>query len=62
MAFYNRRLVRLARRKIKAGCYGDRNANWRLLVGGFVPDKGLFKLLAQGLFIWVRAEVRSCFL
>ena len=58
MSFYNRRLVALAHRKIASGCYGDRNSGWRLLVGGFVPDAGLLKLIGKGLFIWGRAELR----
>lgn len=56
--FYNRRLSALARKKIAAGTYGDRNANWRLLIGGFVPDASVLRLLARGLFYWWRAELR----
>jgi len=62
MAFYNRRLSTLARRKIAAGCYGDHNANWRLLIGGFVPDASLLKLIARGVRFWWTAELRSFFL
>ncbi|MEA3189047.1 MAG: hypothetical protein QOD99_2877 [Chthoniobacter sp.] len=62
LMFYNRRLSVLARKKIEAGTYGDRNSSWRLLVGGFVPDASLVKLLRQGLFRWWRAEVRALFL
>ena len=56
--FYNRRLATLAQKKIAAGVYGDRNANWRLLVGGFVPDASVLKLLWRGLLRWWRAEIR----
>lgn len=62
LAFYNRRLAALARKKIAAGCYGDRNANWRLLIPGFVPDASLWKPIARGLFRWLRAEMRCAFL
>ena len=58
IAFYNRRLATLARKKIAAGTYGDRNANWRLLVGGFLPDATSLKLLMHGLLRWWRAEIR----
>jgi hypothetical protein len=62
MAFYNRRLATLARRKIAAGTYGSRNAHWRLLVGGFLPDNTSGKLLLQGLARWAVAEWRNLFL
>ena len=62
MAFYNRRLAALARRKIAAGTFGARNANWRLLVGGFLPDGSSGKLLFRGLARWAHAEWRALFL
>ena len=62
MAFYNRRLAALARRKIAAGTYGARNAQWRLLVGGFLPDGTSGKLLLRGLGRWALAEWRALFL
>ncbi len=62
LKFYNRRLSALARRKIAAGVYGDRNKEWRLLVGGFVPDASMLKLVRQGLLRWWRAELRCLFL
>ena len=62
LKFYNRRLSVLARRKIAAGVYGNRNENWRLLVGGFVPDASMLKLVRQGLLRWWRAELRCLFL
>lgn len=61
LQFYNGRLVAIARKKIKAGCYGDRNANWRLLVPGFVPEPTVLKLVRQGLFRWWLAELRTLF-
>ena len=62
MAFYNRRLATLARRKLAAGVYGARNAGWRLLPGGFLPDATSARLLLRGLGWWARAEWRNLFL
>jgi hypothetical protein len=62
MTFFNRRLVVLAKKKIAAGVYGDRNANWRLLVGGFLPDGTSGKLLMQAFWRLLRLEVRCAFL
>lgn len=62
MAFYNRRLAALARRKLAAGTYGVDNAHWRLLVGGFLPDGTSGRLLLRGLLRWARAEWRNLFL
>jgi flavin-dependent dehydrogenase len=62
MRFYNARLAHLARRKIAAGVYGARNAHWRLLVGGFLPDASVLRLLVRGLARWGRAEWRNLFL
>ena len=58
LSFYNSRLVAIAQKKIAAGCYGDCNQNWRLLVPGFVPELGVLKLVRQGLFRWLKAELR----
>ena len=62
MRFYNRRLAALARRKIAAGVYGARNAGWRLLPGGFLPDASVLRLLRRGLGRWLLAEWRNLFL
>ncbi len=59
LRFYNARLSALARRKRAAGCYGDRNANWRLLVGGFAPDVSAVRTFFRGLGRWLRAEIRN---
>ena len=59
MKFYNGRLSALARRKRERGCYGDRNAHWRLLVGGFVPDSSVLRTLFRGMWRWLRAELRN---
>ncbi|MHA3769945.1 NAD(P)/FAD-dependent oxidoreductase [Verrucomicrobiota bacterium sgz303538] len=62
MRFFNRRLSTLARRKLAAGVYGDRNADWRLLVGGFLPDGTSGKLLMKAFLRLLVAEVRCLFL
>ena len=62
MRFYNARLAHLSRRKTAAGVFGARNANWRLLVGGFLPDASVLRLLARGLVRWGVAEWRNLFL
>ena len=62
MRSYNARLAHLARRKIAAGVYGARNAGWRMLVGGFLPDASVLRLLLRGLLCWALAEWRNVFL
>ena len=62
MSFYNRRLVVLAKRRVMKGCYGRRNAGWRELYDGFVPDFRVRKLLRKGLFRWWKAELYNLWL
>lgn len=62
MRFFNRRLTVLAQRKLAAGAYGNRNANWRLLVGGFLPDGTSGKLLLKAFQRLLVAEIRCAFL
>jgi flavin-dependent dehydrogenase len=57
MKFYNRRLVSLARRRLATGYYGRRNAGWRELYDGFVPDIRLRKLIQKGLLRWWKCEL-----
>jgi flavin-dependent dehydrogenase len=57
MRFYNQRLVAVAKRRTEAGCFGRRNAGWRELYDGFVPDYRLWKLIRKGLLRWWRAEL-----
>jgi flavin-dependent dehydrogenase len=59
MKFYNRRLVALAKRRLATGTYGRRNAGWRELYDGFVPDARVGKLIRKGLFRWWRAELTN---
>jgi len=57
MKFYNRRLSALAKNRIAHGACGARNAGWRELYDGFVPDFRLQKLIRKGLFRWWKAEL-----
>lgn len=59
MKFYNRRLVTLAKRRLATGTYGTRNAGWRELYDGFVPDIRVRKLIQKGLFRWWKAELTN---
>ncbi len=59
MKFYNRRLVTLAQNRTAHGAVGLRNAGWRELYDGFVPDFRLQKLIRKGLFRWWGAELRN---
>ena len=59
MKFYNRRLVTLAKRRLATGCYGRRNAGWRELYDGFVPDIRVRKLIQKGLLRWLKAELTN---
>lgn len=62
LRFYNHRLVKIAQKKIAAGAYGRENLGWRLLIGGFLPDASVLKLLRQGMFRWLRAEWKAAWL
>jgi hypothetical protein len=59
MKFYNRRLVTLAQRRKQAGYFGSRNAGWREMYDGFVPDARVRKLIQKGLFRWWKAELTN---
>ncbi|MGC4016390.1 MAG: tryptophan 7-halogenase [Luteolibacter sp.] len=62
MAFYNRRLVKLAKKKITAGTYGDMNLDHSFLVTrGFSPDTTSSKILTQGMKIWLKLELKLAF-
>ena len=57
LSFYNRRLVALAKRRFATGYYGKRNAGWRELYDGFVPDIRLWKQFWRGLRRWWKCEL-----
>ncbi len=62
MAFYNRRLAVIARKRRAAGCWGRRNTGWRELGDGFVPDLRVLKVLLKGVRRWLGAEWHALFL
>ena len=62
MAFYNKRLVRIAQKRMAAGVYGSKNLDSRTLLKGFEPNRHAWKLILRGVRIWLRAELRSLFL
>jgi flavin-dependent dehydrogenase len=57
MHFYSRRLVALANRRWATGYYGKRNAGWRELYDGFVPDSRIRKQISRGLRRWWKCEL-----
>ena len=63
MSFYNRRLAKIARKRIAAGTYGRKNLNHRMLVKpGFTPGFRSFPLFFKGIGVWLRCEVNAMFL
>ena len=59
MAFYNRRLVRIAQKRHAAGVYGPMNLDSRTLLKGFEPTRHVWKLILRGVRTWLCAELRS---
>jgi hypothetical protein len=57
MSFYGRRLVALANRRWATGYYGKRNAGWRELYDGFIPDTRIRKQIRRGLLRWWKCEL-----
>src|SRR5213595_837991 len=57
MRFYSRRLVALANRRWATGYYGKRNAGWRELYDGFIPDSRIRKQISRGLRRWWKCEL-----
>lgn len=62
MAFYNQRLVKLAKKKITAGMYGNRNLDESFLITkSFNPDPRSLGLLFDGVKIWLKLEAKFLF-
>lgn len=59
MAFYNRRLAHIARKRHAAGVYGSENLRSRTLIAGFAPTPEVLKIVWRGVKVWLRAELRS---
>lgn len=64
MAFYNRRLVSIARKRHAAGTYGAENLGHRYIVHeGLSPaPQHSGKILLKGVAVWLRAEFGALFL
>ena len=56
MSFYNRRFAAMANRRSTTG-YVKRNAGWRELYDGFVPDRRLGRHISRGLSRWFKCEL-----
>ncbi len=59
MRFFKRRLVTIARHRLKHGGYGQRNVGWRAYGRSFDLRWRSIAILCQGLFGWGRLEVDS---
>jgi len=57
MAFYNARLVELARQKQRLGTYGSANEGFRTLVPGFTPTPGAMLRALDGAALWAMEEI-----
>ncbi|MFU8893154.1 MAG: NAD(P)/FAD-dependent oxidoreductase [Luteolibacter sp.] len=62
MAFYNRRFVCLAKKKITAGTYGSKNLDQAYLITkSFNPDFSSFKAILKGMKAWLKIEIKHAF-
>ncbi|MEM7383591.1 MAG: NAD(P)/FAD-dependent oxidoreductase [Verrucomicrobiota bacterium] len=62
MAFYNQRLVLIARNRMKNGTYGRKNLDHHfLLKGGFAPQPGVVKPFLKGMARWGWLELVNLF-
>jgi hypothetical protein len=60
MAFYNRRLRRIAEKRRTKGIFGLSNLNQRhLLAENFSPHPRVLRLLLKGVFVWIKAEITT---
>ena len=60
MSFYNRRLERIARKRLQAGTYGKNNLKRRDLISrSFSPGFGGLPHILRGLLIWMRLELET---
>lgn len=56
LAWFQRRLVKLAKKRRELGVYGQRNEGWRLYVRGFELGGRLREIIFTALRIWWRCE------
>ena len=59
MRLYNRRLAHIAARRHRAGRLGERNVGMRRFRGSFGLKGDALKVFAEGLRLWLAAEVKS---
>jgi len=57
--WYQSRLVKIARRKMQLGIYGNRNAGRRPRFVGFDLGLGNFRMLVSGLWRWIKLEAEN---
>jgi len=57
--FYNRRLVKIAQRKMRLGIYGNHNAGRRPKLVGFSVRSSMWVMLFHGLARWAKAELAN---
>ncbi|HTO87244.1 MAG TPA: NAD(P)/FAD-dependent oxidoreductase [Thermoanaerobaculia bacterium] len=57
--FYNRRLVKIAQRKMRLGIYGNHNAGRRPKFVGFSVRAAMWTMLGHGLVRWAKAELAN---
>lgn len=63
MAFYNRRLVAIARKRVALGCYGRRNTGHQFIFReSFHPSFKVLGLIRDGLRAWIKCEVSTWWL
>jgi flavin-dependent dehydrogenase len=57
--FYNRRLVKIAQRKMRLGIYGNHNAGRRPKFVGFSVRAAMWTMLGHGIVRWAKAELAN---
>ena len=63
MAFYNRRLATIARKRVALGCYGRRNTGHHFIFReSFHPSSKVLGLIRDGLKAWAKAEASTWWL
>ncbi len=62
MAFANRRLKAIARRRLASGTYGANNLDHRMMISGFEPTPKVLRTVFKGILLWLWAEWKNLFL
>jgi len=62
MAFYNRRLVKLAKQRKANGTFGRKNVDHQFIFrDSFQPSFAVRNLIFDGLKAWLKLEISDCF-